>query len=43
MSLQNLLKQVLQTAQQQVQPTASSDKESKSGGFSLGSFAGGAA
>ena len=43
MSLQNLLKQVLQTAQQQVQSTASSDKESKSGGFSLGSFAGGAA
>lgn len=43
MSLQNLLKQVLQTAQQQVQPTASSDKKSKSGGFSLGSFAGGAA
>lgn len=43
MSLQNLLKQVLQTAQQHIQPTASTDKKSQSSGFSLGSFAGGAA
>lgn len=44
MSLQNLLKQVLQTAQQQLQPAETTNTKNKeSGAFSLGSFAGGAA
>ncbi len=43
MSIQNLLKQVLQTAQQQIQPSTSSNQDKKGGGFSLGNFAGGAA